>query len=250
MSDSLAAQFGWKLGDRIRLRGSILQALECELIISGIYHSTRHGFAQRAVWMHWEYLNEMVAPEERDRISVVSAQIADKSRGAELAMSIDRHFDQYDIQTFSQEDQAANAAFVGMFGAILEALDTVGLLILGIVVLLVGNTISMTTRERSHEFGVLRAIGFPPRHAIAMVLGEGALIGLLGGAAGVALAYPLLTSLLSRYFERALRLAPLDIPVRTALTALVLGATLGALSASAPAFGVARLKVVDALRRI
>lgn len=249
VSVALAERFGWRLGDRIRLRGALLNG-ECELIIDGIYRSTRHGFAQRAVWMHWQYLNEMVSPDERDRISVISAQVVDKAAGAEIAMAIDRHFDQYDVQTFSQEDQAANAAFVGMFGAILRSLDTVGVLVLGVILLLVGNTMSMTTRERSHEFGVLRAIGFSARQSTTMVVGEGILIGLLGALVGVGLAYPLLQSVVSRYFEQALRMAPLQVPLRASFTALILGALLGGAAASLPALAIGRLEVVKALRRV
>ncbi|HWO09241.1 MAG TPA: ABC transporter permease [Polyangiaceae bacterium] len=249
VSEALVERFGWKLGDRIRLRGALLNS-EIELIIDGIYRSTRHGFARRAVWMHWEYLNEMVSPDERDRISVISAQVVDKAAGAEVAMAIDRHFDQDDVQTFSQEDQAANAAFVGMFGAILRSLDTVGLLVLSVILLLVGNTMSMTTRERSHEFGVLRAIGFSSWQATSMVIVEGILIGLMGAVVGVGLAYPLLQSVVSRYFEQALRLAPLDVPLGASLTALVVGSLLGGAAASLPALAIGRLKVVEALRRI
>ncbi len=249
VSEALAKQFGWKLGDRIRLRGALIGG-ECELFIAGIYRSTRHGFAQRAVWIHWEYLNDMVAPDQRDQISVISAQILDKSAGAETAMAIDRHFEKYDVQTFSQEDQAANATFVGMFGAVLATLDMVGLLILGVIVLLVGNTMSMTTRERSHEFGVRRAIGFLPHQTMLMVLGEGGAIGFIGGAVGVAIAYPLLQTVVSRYFESALRMAPLEVPGVAAVTALALGGVLGALASCLPALGLVKHNVVDSLRKV
>ena len=45
------------------------------------------------------------------------------------------------------------------------------------MMLILGNTIAMGVRERTHEYGVLRAIGFLPRHIAALVLGEAATIG-------------------------------------------------------------------------
>src|SRR5690606_12514486 len=128
-----------------------------------IFESTRHGFAQRDVWIQLPYFNERLDPAERDKINIVSAEIFDASQGVQIARSIDIRFDERDHQTFTQEDQALNASFVRMFGAILEAIDIVSLLILAIVMLLVGNTVAMSVRERTHEFGVLRAIGFMPR---------------------------------------------------------------------------------------
>jgi putative ABC transport system permease protein len=249
VSAILAAEFGWRLGDRIRLKGPLF-ATDVELTVQGLYHSTRHGFARRAVWMHWEYMNELLQPSQRDQVNVISAQIMDKSAGAELAMSIDRFFAAREPQTFSQEDQASSAAFVGMFAALLEYLNIAGVLMLGIILLLVGNTMSMATRERAHELGVLRAIGFSAAHATAFILSEAAIIGLLGGIGGVVLAYPLLQMLVSRYFEQALQVPPLEVPLSAGLTALLLGGVLGLIAAALPAYGIAKLKVVDALRRV
>ena len=43
--------------------------------------------------------------------------------------------------------------------------------------IILGNTISMTARERTNEFGVLRALGFRPAHVAALLFGEAIVIG-------------------------------------------------------------------------
>ncbi len=249
VSDELAKLFGWKLGDSVPLEGTFYPG-HWQFQISGIYHSTRHGFAQRSIWLHWEYFNELLPPEARDRINIVSAEIFEPRDGARLAKAVDIHFDDHDEQTFTQEDQALAAAFVGNFGAILRALDVVSVLILGIVLLVLGNTIAMNVRERTREYGVLRAIGFMPSAILGFVLGEAALLGLAGGMAGALLAYPLVEHPLSRYFEESMHFAPLHVPLAAAIGAVLVGVALGAVAAALPALRASRLEVVNALRRI
>lgn len=249
VSDELAKIFGWKLGDRVPLEGTFYPG-HWQFEVAGIYHSKRHGFAQRSIWLHWEYFNELLPPEARDRINIVSAEIYEPREGAQIAKAVDIHFDDHDEQTFTQEDQALNAAFVGNFGAILRALDVVSFMILGIVLLVVGNTIAMSVRERTREYGVLRALGFMPRAIVSFIVSEAALLGLAGGVCGAFLAYPLVEHPISRYFEESLHFAPLKVPTGAALGAVAMGAILGALAAAFPAWRAGRLEVVSALRRI
>ncbi|MFZ5893540.1 MAG: ABC transporter permease [Myxococcota bacterium] len=249
VSEELASVFGWKLGDMVPLEGTFFPG-KWQFQVSAIYRSTRHGFAQRSVWLHWEYFNELLPAEERDRINIVSAQIFEPRQGAQIAKGIDIHFDDRDEQTFTQEDQALNAAFVGNFGAILQALDVVSVLILGIVLLIVGNTMAMSVRERTREYGVLRAIGFLPKSVMGFVLAEAAIIGFCGGVVGVLLAYPLVEHPISRYFEDSMHFAPLQVPTPAALFAAVMGGLLGALAAVIPAHEASRLEVASALRRV
>ncbi len=128
--------------------------------------------------------------ENRHKIGLISAEIVDPAQGAELAKSIDAHFDEQDDQTFTQEDQALNASFVGMFGALLHAIDIVSVLVLGIVILVVGNTVAMAVRERVQEYGTLRAVGFSPNRLAFLICGEAVVLGGLGGSLAWPWPYP------------------------------------------------------------
>jgi putative ABC transport system permease protein len=58
-----------------------------------------------------------------------------------------------------------------------------------IMVLLVANAISITVRERTREIAVLKVLGFRPGQILALVLGEGLLLGALAGFVGAAATY-------------------------------------------------------------
>jgi putative ABC transport system permease protein len=245
----LAEERGWKLGDELHFKGRDIPG-EWDLRVSAIVKSTRAGFGQRAVWMHWEYFNETLPPAERDKITLISAQIDNPADGARIAKAIDIHFDTESEQTFTQEDKALNTAIVGRFGAMLSAMNVVSMLVLGVVVLILGNTVAMSTRERTREYGTLRAIGFMPAHLAAFVIGEAAALGFVGGGLGLLLGYPLVEGPLSRYLEEEMRVAPLRVATSDALAALLLGVVLGVIAAGIPALRAARLEVTQSLSHV
>jgi len=104
---------------------------------------------------------------------------------------------------------------------------------------------------RTHEYGVLRAIGFLPKHLAVFVVSESVAVSIFGGLLGVMLSYPLVEQGLGRWLEENLagffpffRIAPQTIGV-----SLVLAAVLGVLAGALPAYSAMKLKVVDSLRR-
>ncbi|HEY8945222.1 MAG TPA: ABC transporter permease [Polyangiaceae bacterium] len=246
VSKKLASEFHWKLGDRVHFAGMFPG--DWELTVSGIFESTRYGYADRVIFFHSAHFNETLPPEEREKISLVSAQIHDPNRGALIAKAIDFHFDDKDDRSFSQEDKALNASVTGRYGAILQAVNLVSVLVLGVVLLILGNTIAMSARERTLEYATMRAIGFQPAHVAAFVLAEAALMGLAGGVLAVPLSYPLLEGGVSRYFEETMFLPPLDVRIGDVVGAVAAGGLLGLFAAGFPAYVLSRREVVRSLR--
>jgi putative ABC transport system permease protein len=111
---------------------------------------------------------------------------------------------------------------------------------------------AMGVRERRHEYGVLRALGFLPRHLATFVVGESIALGLLAGVIGVALAYPLVEYGLGRWIEENMNtmFAWFHVEGRFMALSVLLAVVLGALAGALPAWRVSRVTVVDALRRI
>lgn len=249
VSRRLAEEFGWKVGDRVVFESHEFR-VKLELTISAIYESSRHGFAKRTVYFHYEYLNESIPKKLRDRMSLFAAQIRDPNQGARIAKAIDFHFDDQRDRTFSQEDKALNAALTGQFAAILQAMNVVSWLILGVVALILGNTVTMSVRERVREYGILRAIGFGPGHVAALIAAETTAIGFAGGALALPIAYPLLEGGVSRFFEETMFLPPLAVPSTDALATVALGALLGFGAAFLAAREIAKRDVIDALRTV
>jgi putative ABC transport system permease protein len=249
VSEELAKESGWAVGDELHFKSRWLPGEELVFTLAGIFRSARQGFARRAVFFHWEYLNERLPERDRDKITYIVSEIEDPRQGARLARQIDMKFDTHEHRTLSQEDQAMNAQIVGQFSAILDALDIVSVLILGIVLMVLGNTLAMAVRERSKEYATLRVLGFRRKHVLGLVLGEATLLGVAGGVLAVLLSFPLVERAGSIYLNQMLGLAPLRISFVFALVIALLGVVLGAVAALFPGYQLTRGHIAEALRR-
>lgn len=253
VGDALAKKMGWKVGDRVTLSGTIYPG-DWEFQISGIYTAVRKSVDRSSFMFHYDYLNDSQAvanANSKDLVGWIVSRIDDPSRAAEISKTIDSHFEERDQQTLSMSERAMNTSFIGMISAILKAVDVVSLVILLIMVLILGNTVAMGVRERTHEYGVLRAIGFLPKHLAVFVLGEAVTVSIAGGVLGVMISYPFVQEGLGRFLEENMgaffpffRIDP-----ATIVWAIILAIILGVVAAALPAYNASRLKVIDALRR-
>jgi putative ABC transport system permease protein len=251
VGETLAKKFGWKVGDRIVLNSPIYAgAGNFELHVSGTYRAARKSIDNSTLFMRWDYLNDLA--RRKDQIGWIVARVDDPAKTADISAAIDKRFDESDIQTLSMSERAMNMSFLGMFSAVLKAVDVVSMVILLIMMLILGNTIAMGVRERTNEYGVLRAIGFVSKHIVTFVIGESVVIGLVGGLIGLGLAYPLVEKGMGRFIEENLGsyFPYFRIAEDTAIAAPLIAIGLAAVAAAIPAYRASKLKVVDALRRV
>jgi putative ABC transport system permease protein len=248
---SLARQHGWKVGDRVTLEGTIYPGM-WEFNIDGIYSVTRRSFDEATFFFHWDYLNETVSESQREQIGWLSSKVPDASQAATVAKRIDALFEPRDIQTLSMSERAMNTSFLGMISTLLDAMQVVSIVILIIMMLILGNTIAMGVRERTHEYGVLRAIGFLPKHLSLFVLGEAVLLGLIGGVLAMAIGVPLINGGVGRFVtENFTGMFPFfQVIERDVVIAIVLSMVLAAVAAIVPAYQAGKLQVTDALRKL
>jgi putative ABC transport system permease protein len=251
VGDQLATKFGWKPGDKVVLQGTIFPGM-WEFEVSGIYTSQRKSVDRATFWFHWDYLNESPQTRQKDQIGWIVSRIDDAGRSAAVAKAIDARFDDRDIQTLSMSEKAMQQSFLGMFSAILKAVDVVSIAILVIILLVLGNTIAMAVRERTGEYGCLRAIGFQPRHIAIFVTGEALVIGVLGGLLGIGLAHLFINVVVGPALEENMggMFPYFRIPPEVAVIAVGLATALAGLAAIIPAYRAARLDVVTALRTV
>jgi putative ABC transport system permease protein len=254
VGDMLAKKLGWKVGDRVTLRGTIYPG-DWQFEVAGIYSATRKSMDRTSFFFHYDYLNEWAKanrPTGADQVGWIASRVQKGNRAAEVAKQIDRHFDTQDIQTMSQDERAFNTSFLGMLSAVLKALDIVSVVIMLIMMLILGNTIAMGVRERTGEYGVLRAIGFLPKHLAMFVLGEAAIIGLIGGGVGLLIAYPFVEKGVGRFLEENMAgfFPYFRVDPTTAGIALGLSVGLGLAAAAIPAYQASRINVINALRKV
>ncbi len=251
VGDVLAKKLGWKVGDKIRLESGIFPG-DWEFTVDSIYQTTARSMDRSTLLFHWDYMNDTLPAARRDEVGWIVSRVDEPGRSADVGVALDRIFDDRDTQTRSQDERSFNASFLGMFSAILKAMDIVSAVILVIMTLILGNTIAMGVRERTSEYGVLRAIGFLPSHVAIWVVGESLVLGALGGLIGVGLAWPFINLVIGRFIEENMgsffpyfRLVPENMILAIALSAL-----LGGAAAVLPAWRASQLRVVDAVRRV
>jgi putative ABC transport system permease protein len=251
VGDVLAKKLNWKIGDRVTLLSPIYPG-DWQFRIVGIYTAKRKSVDRSSFWFRWDYLNDGIPARSQDQVGWVAARIDDPGQAAQISKAIDQKFDERDVQTVTMSERALQVSFMGMFAAVLKALDVISVVILLIMTLILGNTIAMGVRERTHEYGTLRAIGFLPKHLAMFVMAEALTIGALGGGVGLALAYPFINGGIGRFLEENMggMFPYFRIETPTAIAALVLSLAFAAAASAIPAYRVSRLKVTDALRRI
>jgi putative ABC transport system permease protein len=251
LGDVLARQLGLKVGDRFTLQGSIYPG-DWEFNIDGIYTATRKSVDRSTFLFHWSYLNDSLPESRRDQIGWVATRIDDPSKGPAVSAAIDKIFDDKDVQTATMSERAMNLSFMAMIGSLLQALDYISIIILVIMMMILGNTIAMAVRERTREYGVLRALGFSPGAVGFFVVAEALTIGLCAGVLGIALSVPIVELGMGRFLEENMgawfpyfRIAP-----QTYVAAMVLAIVLALVASVLPARRASRLVVTDALRRV
>jgi putative ABC transport system permease protein len=255
VGDQLAQKLGWKVGDTVSLESGIYPTKEggpWTFKIDGIYTATAKSIDRLTFLIHWDRVNDEMPPNRQDQAGWIVSRTTDPAHAAEVGVKLDKLFEDRDIQTMSQDERSFNQSFLGMFSAVLRALDIVSAVILVIMALILGNTIAMGVRERTNEYGVLKAIGFSPGHIAAFVMGEAAIVAIGGGVLGLLLSYPIVQKGLGGFLETQMPqfFMFFSIPRSVVALALVLALVLGLLAAVVPAVRASRLKVTDALRRV
>jgi putative ABC transport system permease protein len=250
VGDVLARKLGVKVGDKYTLTGTIYVG-NWDFNIDGIYHATSKAIDRSQFMFHWDFLNESVPERRRDQIGWIATRIDNPARSAEISAAIDRAFDEKDVQTTTMSERAMQNGFMATLSAVLTALDVVSVIILLIMMLILGNTIAMGVRERTREYGVLRALGFSPRHLGTFVIGEGLITGILAGVFGVILAFPLI-QVGGRWLEENVGafFPYFRMDATIAVVSVVVTITLATAASLLPARQASKLSVVDALRRV
>jgi putative ABC transport system permease protein len=251
VGDVLARKMGWKVGDKIILQSGIYPG-DWQMNIDGIYEASARSVDRSTFVFHWDYVNDSLPPERRDNVGWIVSRVDQPGHVADIGVGLDKLFEDRDTPTLSQDERSFNASFLAMFSAILKAMDVMSAVILVIMMLILGNTIAMGVRERTSEYGVLRAIGFLPRHITMWIVGESLALGLLGGAGGLLLAWPLINLGFSRFVEENMGgfFPYFRLETANMVLGLSLAALLGAGASMIPAWRASKIKVVDAVRRV
>jgi len=241
---ALAKRFGFKVGDRIPVRGTIW-AGDWEFNVAGIYEGSRPDADTTGMFFRADYLEEN-RQFGKGTVGWYVVKLRDPGDAVRITKAIDALFANSPFETLTQTEKAFAASFVNQMGNIELLIMTIGLVVFFTLLLVTGNTMAIAVRERSGELAVLKTIGFSDPRVMRLVLAEAVLIAAQGGLIGLALAKLVLPGLTRALpMLGVLYVSPLTFAAGF-LLALAVGVTAGLL----PAIGAMRLKVVDALRRV
>ena len=246
---ALADRFGWALGDNVTLSGTIFPG-DWEFVIRGIYTAGKEGIDENTWFHRWDYVDEtlrQITPRRAGWVGSFSVGIDDPSRAAEISSTIDRLFANSQAETKTETEEAFIMSFIQMSDALIKGLNVISGLVVGVILLVLGNTMAMTARERVSEYALMKSLGFRTFHLVGLVFGESVFIALLGGFVGLLITVPIagLAAMAIADFFPAFKVTAV-----TQILAMTAALVVGLLAALFPTLKAVRTPIVDGLRII
>jgi len=246
----LAARNGWKVGDTIPLSGTIYPGT-WNFTIRGIYKSNDPNTDENLMLMHWQLvadsLRKHFSSEIANKVGIYLVNVKDPGRAAAISHEIDSLFRNSAGETRTETEKSFQLGFVAMSQSILMAIQAVSFVVILIIMAVMANTMTMTARERLAEYATLKALGFSPSFVVKLLFGESLTIAAIGGAAGIALTFPLATGFVAQT-GALFRVFPGS--HQTMLLQVAASMVVGLIAAAWPAWKMSRIDIVQGLRHV
>jgi len=241
---AMANKYGWKIGDRIHITGTIFPA-DLDLTIRAMYHRDP---PQNTLYFNAKYLEESVG-WFKGQAGWFAAQVDSADHVAEASRQIDAIFRNSPLQTKTESEKAFQLSFVASLGNVKAFILGVCGAVSFAIMLVSANTMAMSVRGRTREVALLKTLGFTSSRVLSMFVSESIALAIAGGVLGVAVAIPLIAALTHSFVGMAI---PLDmrVNVNTAAISLSVALALGLVSGYLPAYRASRLNIVEGLRHI
>ena len=241
VGQKLAKLHGFTPGQRITLKSPIYNQ-DVEFIIRGILI----GGDEKTLFFQHEYLNELAPEWAKDKAGMFSMIASSPDDVPRIGQAVDSMFVNSDAPTKTESEREFARSFEAMTGSIKQFLYAIMAAITFSLLLVMGNTMAMTVRERTKEVGTLKAIGFK-RHTIAgLFVGESILLALVGAAIGIGGAVLLYRSVdMSVYIPAVIAFVP---TTQTLIAAFLLAIFVAIVSVAYSTYRVTGLTIADALR--
>ena len=244
VGEATADRFGWKIGDRIPIRGTYIPGV-WEFNLVGIYRGARPDDDTTQFWFRRDYLEENGPDYWRSLVGWYIVKVADPDQAPAIVAAIDERFSNSPWETKTETEKAFAASFVKQIGNIEFLILSIGAAVFVTLLLVTGNTMAIAVRERTGELAVLKTVGFGDGRVLRLVLGESLFLALFGGILGIVGA-----AAAAPHLSRFMYGANIRLPAPQMALGIVLALLAGALAGALPALGAMRLKVVEALRRV
>jgi putative ABC transport system permease protein len=244
ISSDVAEKLNIKLGDRVTIVGDIYP-VTLDLKVVGIFTDPD---AVNSLFFNYKYLRESLSPGRRDSMSTFIILANSTDVVPQIAKNIDDMFANAPAPTKTESEGQFALSFVSMLGNIKLFLLVICGAVTFTILLVSGNTMAMSVRERISEVGVLKTLGFNNDAILGIIIGEAITIALIGGIIGLLLAEVLTAGVGKTAGTFMPQLNNLSITPFTALVALGVALFVGFVSSFIPAWNAAHTNILDSLR--
>ncbi|HEY0546557.1 MAG TPA: FtsX-like permease family protein [Pyrinomonadaceae bacterium] len=248
---SKADKHGWKIGDRINLKGAVIP-VDLELIVRGIFSGSPNE--ESNIYFHHTYLNQAVEaqlglPGGLGEVSTYWIRADSPASVPRISQAIDELFVNTDKPTRTETEKSFQMSFVSLLGNIKYLIATISALIIFTILLVTANTMAMSVRERVREIAVLKALGFRRRRVLMLLMAEGVMITLMGGLLGTLAAHFVFRLIdIAAYTQGSFQ--RLDVTWSIIALGLIISGLVGVVSTGVPAYQATKLTVAEGLRNI
>lgn len=244
VGEGTAKRFGWKVGDRVPLKGAIYTG-NWEFNIDGIYKGARKADDTTQFWFHYDHLNESPSMFYKNTVGWYVVRLNNPDDATGVVKKIDDTFANSSYETKSATELAFAAGFAKQTGNIEFLMLSIGAIVFFTLLLVTGNTMAIAVRERTPELAILKALGYSNSFILIYVIAESVSIAVIGGIIGLGLA-----KLVTLGGSPVPSMLPLFyLPMGQAGYGVIVALVIGGLAGLIPAITASRLRVVDALRK-
>jgi len=246
----LARRYNLEIGDIMPMEGDVFPG-QWEFVVRGIYEPRDQTTDPATMMFHYKYLDERVRqdmPQRAGEVGWYIVRIADPDNSAAISQEIDKMFANSRAETKTETERAFQQSFLSAASAVITAMNIMSFVIIGIILLVVGNTMVMSARERTHEFAVLKALGFSGGQIFILLAGESMLLSIVGSALGLMVTIPAVDG-----FQAALPkgwFPVFYIKPETILIGCIAGLAVGLLASLIPMRRVLTTRIVEGLRYV
>lgn len=244
ISSDLAKTLHLNIGDRIVLQGDIYP-VTLNLTLRGIFSDPD---AQSSLFFNMAYLRDALPVGRRDQNSTVAILADSPDSVPRIARQIDAMFAESPEQTKTESEQQFALSFVSFLGNIKLFLLSICAAVTFTILLVSGNTMAMSVRERIKEVGILKTLGFTNDTILGIIIGEALTIALIGGLIGIILAGFLDVGVGKAGQAMMTQLHGLSVTPLIAAISLGVALLIGLISSFLPAWNAARTNILDSLR--
>jgi putative ABC transport system permease protein len=241
---TLAKKFGWKIGDRVTLQGTIFST-NLDLTIRGIYHRDP---PQNALYFNSKYLEEAV-PWFKGQAGWYSSQIDTAENVSRVSKEVDDMFHNSPLQTKTESEKAFQLGFVASLGNVKAFILGICGAVVFAIMLVSANTMAMSVRSRTREVAVLKTLGFTQQRVLSIFVSESVALAVAGGAVGILIAVPVIWWLTRGFIALGVPLS-MKVNAPAAGLSLLVALVLGLVSGYLPAYNASRINIVEGLRHI